>query len=131
LSPYVWPTLQMMLTKEDREKWGIRADASMQVNIARAVDGLLNDRDDYKTLARVGRWHNECRPNRNQAAQTIRDMQATIDRMADAVSEANRARERTEAELRIAVECDPQPHHGVVCSLGSHGCSRQHAAEEP
>lgn len=53
----------------------------------------------YKTLAKVGTWHNDCRPNRLMAARELDKRQAVIDKMADAVSEANRAREAAESTL--------------------------------
>jgi hypothetical protein len=66
------------------------------------------DRDNYKKLAHIGRWHNDCRPNRVQALQMIENAQATIDKMADAVAEANRKAESIErdtyAKARAAVE---------------------------
>lgn len=73
-------------------------------------DALQRERDEYRTLSRIGRWHSECRPNRVQAAREFEKLQATIDKMADAVSESNRRAEAAEQErdaLRRQVAWQP------------------------
>lgn len=56
---------------------------------ARWRDGLAAmqvQRDNYKTLAGIGVWHADCRPNRHQAAETIQKQQAENDKLADEIS---------------------------------------------
>ena len=48
---------------------------------------MIGERDQYKALASVGTWHKDCRPNRHMAAETIQKQQATIDKLADTISE--------------------------------------------
>ncbi len=52
-----------------------------------AVKELRQQLATYKTLASVGAWHDECRPNRQQAAETIAKQQAENDKLADAITE--------------------------------------------
>jgi hypothetical protein len=78
-----------------------RADkAEVELSALRAeVAALRKERDEYRTLAKVGQWHDDCRPNRQQAAREIKKQQAVINKMADAVAEANQRAEQAEAKL--------------------------------
>jgi hypothetical protein len=53
-------------------------------------------RDEARTLAQVGTWHNECRPNRHMAARELAKSQAVINKLADRISEL-------EAHLNAAI----------------------------
>lgn len=48
---------------------------------------LAQARDEYRTLAKIGTWHNDCRPNRQQAVREIEKSQAVINKLADRISE--------------------------------------------
>jgi hypothetical protein len=78
----------------------IETDEALRAEVIRLQEELAT----YKTLAKVGRWHNDCRPNRVQAARAIENQQSVIGKMADAVSEANRLRETAEAEAQALRE---------------------------
>jgi hypothetical protein len=47
---------------------------------------LRTERDEYRTLAAIGTWHAECRPNRHMAARELQKSQAVIDKLADTIS---------------------------------------------
>jgi hypothetical protein len=59
------------------------------------------ERDTYRTLAGIGAWHKECRPNREMAARELQKSQAVIDKLADTISESNMAREAAESQLAV------------------------------
>lgn len=60
--------------------------------------------DEYKALANVGTWHNDCRLNRQQAARELLKSQAIIDKMADAVSALTAERDKALAEICLWCE---------------------------
>lgn len=62
------------------------------------------ERDQYQTLAAIGTWHRECRPNREMAARELQKSQAIIDKLADTITELRRelATARNAGERRIA-----------------------------
>jgi hypothetical protein len=62
-------------------------------------DKLKAERDEYKALASIGKWHDECRPNRHMAAETIQKQQAVIDKLADTITQL-RAEGRPSWQLR-------------------------------
>jgi len=59
LTPSVWPTLRMLLTAEQRDEFGVREDASMQINIMRAVRGL-SDKLDHAERFIGARGYRRC-----------------------------------------------------------------------
>lgn len=50
---------------------------------------LAAERDEYKALAKVGPWHNDCRPNRHMAARELLKSQAVNDKLADTITSLN------------------------------------------
>ena len=58
---------------------------------AQRVRALEAERDEYRTLAGVGKWHDDCRPNRHMAAREIAKGQEVINKLADEIA-ALRAR---------------------------------------
>lgn len=63
------------------------------------VATLTEERDRYKTLAAIGVWHNDCRPNRRQAADTIAHLDDALKRQAALVTDLTA--ERDEARRRV------------------------------
>lgn len=49
-------------------------------------DRALEERDTYRTLAAIGAWHKDCRPNREMAAREIQKSQAVINKLADTIT---------------------------------------------
>jgi hypothetical protein len=67
---------------------------------AQTIQKLTEERNTYKTLAGIGAWHNDCRPNRQQAARELQKSQAIIDKLADRIT-------ALEADLAAArQDCD-------------------------
>lgn len=52
-----------------------------------AIETLKEERATYKTLAQIGTWHPDCRPNRAMAARELEKSQAVINKLADTISE--------------------------------------------
>ena len=48
---------------------------------------LIRERDDYRTLAEIGTWHKDCRPNREMAARELAKSQAIINKLADEITQ--------------------------------------------
>jgi predicted transcriptional regulator len=57
-------------------------------------------RDEARTLAQIGTWHNECRPNREMAARELAKSQEVIDKLADRISELEARLQRLTDGLR-------------------------------
>lgn len=51
-----------------------------------AISSLQAENTELKTLAKVGAWHDGCRPNREMAARELLKSQAVIDRLADRIA---------------------------------------------
>lgn len=58
-----------------------------------ALTAMTLERDTYRTLAAIGTWHNDCRPNRHMAARELEKSQAVIDKLADTISALTRERD--------------------------------------
>lgn len=46
------------------DKIVLKHAAYVMADLLRRLEAAETDRDNYKKLAHVGRWHNDCRPNR-------------------------------------------------------------------
>lgn len=51
------------------------------------VQRLTDERNKYRTLANIGAWHEDCRPNREMAARVIGNQQQANNKLADTISE--------------------------------------------
>jgi hypothetical protein len=47
---------------------------------------LTAERDEYRTLAGIGVWHKDCRPNRHMAVRELAKSQAVINKLADEIA---------------------------------------------
>ncbi len=74
----------------DHSAWCIAARAALSASPAETI---RQERDIYKALAAVGTWHDDCRPNREMAARELAKSQAIIDKLADRITELERAAE--------------------------------------
>lgn len=61
---------------------GLLAEIALQRARAEQAEAK---RDEYKALAAVGPWHNDCRPNRHKAAEELQKSQAIINKLADRI----------------------------------------------
>lgn len=104
-----------------------------QASIMHAVNRLLGEkyneiaklkqeRDDCKTLAGIGVWHKDCRPNRQTAAREIAKSQTVINRLADEITRLRRITEQALTEATMAANAlgciaRAQYHHAEVTRL--------------
>ncbi len=94
-----------------------RRDALNQENAA-----LKASRDEYRALAKVGPWCNDCRPNRHKAAQELLKSQAVIDKLADTISSQGAQLAALRDALRKKVEeWKIASQHDTAKSEGAHG----------
>ena len=71
------------------ENWLPILDALILAAVARGqqeIAKLTEQRDTYRTLAGIGTWHSDCRPNRHMAAREIEKSQAVINKLADEIT---------------------------------------------
>lgn len=64
---------------------GARDEALRELAVVKA------ENEELRTLAKIGTWHNECRPNRQQATKELAKSQAIIDKLADTITELRAA----------------------------------------
>lgn len=81
----------------------INENAALNVQL----EQVTQERDQYKTLASVGEWHNGCRPNRTMAVESIQKLQQSLDQMADAILEVRRERDRAREIALHLRDCFP------------------------
>ncbi len=74
------------------------------------VEKLRVENQELRTLAKIGTWHNECRPNRHQAARELEKSQAIINKLADTISDL-----RAELAARGPVREAVPPRGSVLC----------------
>jgi chromosome segregation ATPase len=67
------------------ERFG-REQELRAVTAEQARQEAEQQRDQYRTLAAIGVWHADCRPNRAMAARELAKSQAVIDKLADTIS---------------------------------------------
>lgn len=63
---------------------------------------VQQERDEYRTLAAIGVWHEDCRPNRHMAARELAKSQAVIDKLADTISAVTARSEAAEHDWQEA-----------------------------
>jgi len=100
------------------------------------LEAAERERDEFKTLANIGIWHDDCRPNRHMAARELAKSQAIIDKLADTVSTLTRekeAAEHRELQLRSAIagigEHQAKLDHLTIVKLAMSQRDRLEAAE--
>lgn len=69
------------------------------------IGKLRASRDQYKALASVGTWHEDCRPNRRKAADEIQKSQQRIDTLATDIQALTARAGVAEAALNTAPKC--------------------------
>lgn len=73
---------------------------------ARALREAQEEIARLKTLANIGTWHNECRPNREMAARELQKSQTVIDKLADQISTLNASQDRLREALAEILASD-------------------------
>ncbi len=87
------------IDEDDRKlDWSLHGSAERGEQAVKDIVFILDqlraaqeDRDRYRTLAGIGTWHKECRPNREMAARELAKSQIVIDKLADRITELESA----------------------------------------
>lgn len=116
-------SLQATLAEQDSKQQGYQVAIR---NLEQALEERTRELKEWKTLAGVGTWHADCRPNRLMAAETIAKQQATIDKLADTITSLSARAEAAEATLTAAQEAL----RAIVAHQVPDGASSLPAAQE-
>lgn len=102
---------QRLVEAEQAIQGGILVDQRHLAEAAERIRDLKaklveteGQRDAFKALTKVGTWHDDCRPNRQQAGRELAKSQAVIDKLADRISVLEQALADAEARGR-EIEC--------------------------
>lgn len=85
------------------------------------LEAMRTSRDEYKALASVGTWHNDCRPNRHKAAEEIQKSQQRIDALVDQIAALTAAPAVSgvpTGQLVVDIALGPNRHHHVEAPMG-------------
>ncbi len=74
-----------MLTEQEMETLPPAVKAKVQ-KILDAYQAMQGELRELRVLAKIGTWHDDCRPNREMAARELAKSQAIIDKLADEIT---------------------------------------------
>jgi chromosome segregation ATPase len=114
----------------------VERHSALRQSAEQRLEAAERERDAYRALAKIGIWHDDCRPNRHMAARELAKSQAIIDKLADTVSALTRekeAAEHRELQLRSAIagigEHQAELDHLTIVELAMSQRDRLEAAE--